>query len=231
MTLFSLILVTINAYDNVAVKYNVSNRATDSGNVYSYKMVLVANPEKSLYYNAESLYCDSCNSTPEGKAKLREIQMKAWTVVHPDGSVTLDGRKLGLAPEKKEYLYVSKNRETGIIDVYDYKEGELVRYVEPIAEMDWSISEDSTKNILGYECIMAHSDYHGRTWKVWFTTEIPLQDGPWKLRGLPGLILKADGGNDFLIDVEEIGVATMPVPDVYSKNEYQKGERRKILAD
>lgn len=231
LTIFSFVAILLNAQDNIAIKYNVSNRATDSGNIHSYSMVLVTNPHRSLYYNTESLYCDSCNSTPEGKAKLRKIQMKAWTVVHPDGSVTLDGRKLGLVPEKKEYLYVSKNRETGIVDVYDYKAGELMRYSEPVSEMEWSIEGDSTKNILGYECIMAQSDYHGRIWKVWFSPDVPLQDGPWKLRGLPGLILKADGGNDFMIEAEEIGGTTHDVPDVYSKNEYNKGDRRKILAD
>ncbi len=219
------------AQNNLAVKYNSSNRATDSGNVYTTKMVLIANPHKSLYYNAESLYCDSCNSTPEGKAKLHEMQMKAWTVVHPDGTVTLDGRKLGLVPEKNVYLYVSKNRDKGNLEVYDFMARELVRYDEPISEMEWTIVEDSTKNIKGYDCTMAITDYHGRTWTAWFTPDIPLQEGPWKLRGLPGLILSADGGDDFNIEVEEIGSTSNEVPDVYSQNEYEKGERRKILAN
>jgi len=215
----------------MAVKYNVSNRATDSGNIHSFGMVLVANPQKSLYYNTESLYCDSCNSTPEGKAKLREIQMKAWRVIQPDGTVTLDGRKLGLVPEKKEFLYVSKNRENGNIDVYDYKAAELYQYSEPISEMEWTIVEDSTKTILGYECFMSQSNYHGRTWTAWFTPEIPIQDGPWKLRGLPGLILQANGGDDFIIEATEIGGTSQPVPTVYSINDYEKGERRQILAN
>ncbi len=219
------------AQENLAVKYTVSNRATDSGDIYTYDMVLVSDAKKSLYYNVESLYCDSCNSTPEGRAKLEEIQMKAWQVVQPDGSVTLDGRKLGLAPEKKEFLYVAKDREEGQLTVYDRKAGELCRYTEPLSEMEWEIVEDSTKNILGYECMMARSDYHGRNWTAWFTPDLPIQEGPWKLRGLPGLILGADSGDDFHIEAAEVGATSQSVLRVYSVNEYEKVDRRKILAD
>lgn len=80
-------------------------------------MILIANTVKSLYFNPESQYVDSCCSTPEGAARLREIQLKAWRVVQPDGTVTYDGRKLGLAPEKKEYLYVEK---AGMVRILPY---------------------------------------------------------------------------------------------------------------
>src|SRR3712207_8163725 len=36
------------------------------------------------------------------------------------------------------------------------------------------------------------STFRGRTWRVWFALDIPFPDGPWKLCGLPGLILKAE---------------------------------------
>lgn len=219
------------AQNNVAVEYDVTTRDSYSGNAYTQKMTLVASPEKSLYFNKMSLYVDSCSSTPEGKAKLREIQMKAWRVVQPDGSITYDGRKLGLAPDKTIYLYVSKESEHRQMSVYDLKSDELWRYDEPIYEMEWTIMEDSIKNILGFECIMAQTDYHGRTWKVWFSPEIPVHDGPWKLHGLPGMILNADGGDGFVIEAKEIGYTKQAIPAVYSVEDYTKGERKKILAD
>lgn len=219
------------AQNNVAVEYDVTTRDSDSGKAFTNRMTLVAAPERSLYFNKMSLYVDSCESTPEGKAKLREIQMKAWRVVQPDGTVTYDGRKLGLAPEKKEYLYVAKDHETGNLSVYDFKAGDLWRYEEPVSEMKWTIIEDSTKNILGFECIMAQTDYHGRTWKVWFSPEIPVYDGPWKLHGLPGLIISAEGGDGFVIKATEVGSTRQPVPFVYSVKDYTKGERKQILAD
>ena len=229
--LLCLIAISASAQMNLAVKYDVSNHDTDRGELRQTDMVLLASPLRSLYYNTMSQYVDSCESTPEGKARLWEIQLKAWTVVNPDGSVSLDGRKLGLAPEKKEFLYVEKDNSKGQLTVYDYRSGDYARYTEPYGEQEWTIYQDSTRNILDYECFMARSDYHGRNWTVWFTPEIPVQDGPWKLHGLPGLILMADGGDGFHIEATEIGTTQQSVPEVYSTERYENGERRRILAD
>lgn len=54
----------------------------------------------------------------------------------------------------------------------------------------WSI-EPGKKDILGYTCQKATGDFRGRTYEAWFTTGIPLPYGPWKLFGLPGVILEA----------------------------------------
>lgn len=68
------------------------------------------------------------------------------------------------------------------------------RYDEEMPVMDWELT-DSTKTILGYECAGAETDFRGRHWRVFYTPDIPLMEGPWKLHGLPGLIMeaKADG--------------------------------------
>jgi hypothetical protein len=44
----------------------------------------------------------------------------------------------------------------------------------------------------GYLCQQATATFRGIEWHVWYTEEIPSSAGPWRLRGLPGLIIKAE---------------------------------------
>lgn len=65
------------------------------------------------------------------------------------------------------------------------------KYEEVLEAPKWKmLLADSV--IMGYRCHKAQAYFRGRTWNVWFTADIPIHDGPWKLCGLPGLILKAD---------------------------------------
>lgn len=76
-------------------------------------------------------------------------------------------------------------------------------YIEPFPT-DWEIGE-GTKEIAGYACQAAHLNFAGREWKVWYTEEIPLPYGPWKLVGLPGLVLAAeDASGEVLFELAEI---------------------------
>lgn len=78
------------------------------------------------------------------------------------------------------------------------------RYEENVQTPEWDITDEKME-ILGYNCQKAVADYYGRKWIAWFTTDIPIQAGPWKLHGLPGLILKAmDEEKDYLFTCIEL---------------------------
>ena len=65
------------------------------------------------------------------------------------------------------------------------------RVNEKTVQPQWSIVSDSVATILGYRCTLATTQFKGRKWLAWYTEDIPLNFGPWKLCGLPGLILRA----------------------------------------
>ena len=112
--------------------------------------------------------------------------------------------------------YIYKNIPEGKVTERCYFDMERWQYSEDWEKPEWVIG-DSTKTILGYECVEAIADYRGRRWIAWFAPEIPIQDGPWKLCGLPGLILEAhDANNDYVFEANglvqnpnsEVGIFT-----------------------
>ena len=56
---------------------------------------------------------------------------------------------------------------------------------------DWKIGTETMK-IGEYNTQKATTNYGGRSWTAWFSKDIPLQDGPYKFSGLPGLIVKIE---------------------------------------
>lgn len=65
----------------------------------------------------------------------------------------------------------------------------------------WKILAETVK-IGDYQTQKAETNFGGRTWYAWFTQEVPLQDGPYKFGGLPGLIVKVqDEKGDYSFDL------------------------------
>ncbi len=70
-------------------------------------------------------------------------------------------------------------------------------YEESIPTLAWDLAEGDTL-IIGYPCHKAICTFRGRTWTAWYALDLPFDNGPWKLGGLPGLILAAsESQNEF----------------------------------
>lgn len=72
--------------------------------------------------------------------------------------------------------------------------GENYTVVDKKINDSWKI-EDSFKEIGGLTCQKAKIKLRGREYIAWFSQEIPVPAGPWKLNGLPGLIIEANDVN------------------------------------
>ncbi len=63
--------------------------------------------------------------------------------------------------------------------------------VQESRKLEWKILPEKEK-VGQFNSQKATCNYAGRIWTAWFTTEIPIQDGPHKFHGLPGLIVKLE---------------------------------------
>jgi len=69
-------------------------------------------------------------------------------------------------------------------------DGKFFGYEEQV-KFSWHILPEK-KKIGAYNTQKATTEFGGRKWVAWFSSEIPFQDGPYKFHGLPGLIVKIE---------------------------------------
>lgn len=206
---------------DIEVSYTMisPNMRTGKPGDITHQYILLANSSESKFYSPRTEQIDSLCSTPDGEAKFKDMQLAAY----------LDGNMDDI-PRKDGSMYVVKSTDANVMKVYDTAGMEQYVVEEPLENIDWTLIEDSVKNVLGYDCIMATADYHGRKWTAWFTPEIPLQTGPWKLAGLPGLILEADADNGVYSFVATgIQNTTRQISQVYLADRYEKVSRKDLL--
>ncbi len=60
----------------------------------------------------------------------------------------------------------------------------------------WAFTNE-TKKIEGYTCKKAVGKYHNKTITVWYTEEIPISEGPYTFKNLPGLVLEAYDSKEY----------------------------------
>ena len=143
-------------------------------------LILQIGKEVSKCYSYYTFQCDSLRRTPDGAKVWSELFRRA---IEKDGIY-------GDFPHVRMSTYVYKNYPTGQMTITDRISSQGYCYVDSLHTQTWAMG-DSTREVLGYTCQQATADFRGRRWTAWFAMDIPVSDGPWKLGGLPGLILEA----------------------------------------
>ncbi len=155
-------------------EYKFISDSTNVEDVKTEMMFLDTTKEGSKYYSYTVFNADSAM-----KVNL-EKQLAATGSIN----ITSDMRKGEVRysvtktyPDYKIFLH----RRLGM-DKYKISEDRKI---------NWKISSEKEK-IGEWNAQKAEADFAGRHWVAWFSTEIPIQDGPYKFQGLPGLIVKIE---------------------------------------
>ena len=99
---------------------------------------------------------------------------------------------------------------------------------QPLDLFKWHISRD-TALISGYHCQKATTHFAGRDYVAWFTTEVPLSEGPYKFNGLPGLIVKiGDTRQQYVFELTSLERIKKHMPIVFPQRSYIKTTQMKF---
>lgn len=147
--------------------------STNTGILWEEDFLMPFNAYQSFYTSSTKMTQDSIQM-----AKI-EAAMKSGSNTVNVGTLLRTTSDNIYLNEKESSLYINKNFN---------RNNYLIK--EALEKINWKI-EQETKEILGYVCQKATGICKGRLYTAWFTTDIPASLGPWKLHGLPGLILEA----------------------------------------
>ncbi len=106
---------------------------------------------------------------------------------------------------RTRYAYrIFKNYPTGRITYADKVMPSFLQYDEKLDVFEWQLT-NKVDTIGDYVAHCAYTEYGGRNWIAWYTTDIPLSDGPYKFRGLPGLIIRLyDDQKHYTFDMKKM---------------------------
>ncbi|WP_233741952.1 GLPGLI family protein [Halpernia frigidisoli] len=176
--IFIFLLISFAAHSqNTRVIYEYKFRS-DSTKIDSLKkewMYLDIDKDGSKYYSKKKFDSDSIQLEIIKKQLSLGGGHISISQGHSSGDVLYSVEKK--YPDYQTYLFTS-------VDNDNYKVSEDRKF-------QWTILKDVDK-VEGYNVQKATTNFAGRHWTAFFTSEIPIQDGPYKFFGLPGLILKIE---------------------------------------
>lgn len=148
----------------------------DSTNVDSKqneKMLLLIGEKYSLFESLSTKFNDSLKN--------------ALAQNNIDVSIAISKAIANRKKSRFKFKILKSNNETLVYDSY-FSDKFIYKDVE---ELKWEITK-TNQTINGYSCTLATTTFANRKYKAWFTSEIPINGGPYKFKGLPGLIIKIE---------------------------------------
>ena len=158
-------------------EYKFISDSTNAEDVKTEMMFLDTTKDGSKYYSYTVFNADSAM-----KVNL-EKQLAATGSINITSDMRKGEVRYSVTKTYPDYK-INLHRRLGM-DKYKISEDRKI---------NWKISSEKEK-IGEWNAQKAEADFAGRHWIAWFSTEIPIQDGPYKFQGLPGLIVKIEDKN------------------------------------
>lgn len=178
--LFILLMLPINLFSQNQKFVYEYKYITDSTNLESIKtelMFLDTTPNFSKFYSAETYKNDSISQVSLDKQIAATGRIDNIPKTSSSNKSTI---KYTIIKNYSDNDLFFINR----IGRYKYK-------VKDNRAIKWTILPD--KDVFNAHNLQkATTEFGGRKWIAWFTTDIPIQDGPYKFKGLPGMIMKIE---------------------------------------
>ena len=208
---------TATAQEDIKVEYHAIGKETIENKILRPdEQALIISGGRSKYYSAsQERFYQYVDSIEQATGQTVDF----YTIRGTEGC------------PREGFLYIIfKNYPKAGILTHAEKKGNLdYLYEEPLQVPEWTLVEGDT-TILTYACQKAVSHFRGRVWTAWYAPELPYDNGPWQLGGLPGLILKAteqDGIFSFTATGIEKVEAVELKPD---KKHYSRCTRKEFRA-
>lgn len=90
---------------------------------------------------------------------------------------------------KGKNTFILKRNKSKELVLSDYLGFKPRLIIDTLQNFNWVLTKEK-KKIVNFNCIKATTRFRGRNYIAWFTEDVPIQNGPWKFCGLPGLIVK-----------------------------------------
>ncbi|QHC84747.1 hypothetical protein AS589_08090 [Empedobacter brevis] len=147
------------------------------------------------YYDINSPKQQNAYLYANDKIAIYEVDMlnnMEWSKSKDEQTIE-NGSRIIKADIRDNYFFKTIVNRNEVL-FFDYLEkGKRVLITDKV-EQNWLIT-DEKKMINDIECYKAITKYRGIEWTAWFAPSIPYPYGPWKLHGLPGLIMEAHDNN------------------------------------
>ena len=141
---------------------------------YRSEMVLLHGKHYSAYMDYQTYRYDSILATVD-KTKLTWGESNRLQKAH------------GIFTTTNSLFSIIRDNFTNTMQVFDKVMIDRFVYSDSVPDLKWALV-DTTYEVCGYVCHKATTHFRGRDWIAWYC-DVPVNAGPWKFSGLPGLIL------------------------------------------